>query len=141
MMTNPMRKTIYRAVAGLLVAALFAGIAPPIGASEMVCKMDRPASVSAPEPGCGACGPTPEPETGPSLKAASCCRFKAPSEAQALPPLLTSSLQTLSGLDVQVIALTTASGFPEVAPTSSARPTACALASSSSLTRSSILRL
>ena len=139
-MTIRSRDTIHRALAGLLVAAILAGVAPALSANEMVCKMDRHAS--ALQPSCGACGPTSEAETGPSLKAASCCRFEAPSETQALPATITSTLLAFPGLDAQGAALAIASDFPNVAATcNSVGPAAGAPATSPSFTRSSILRL
>ncbi len=139
-MNIPTKDMIHRALAGLLVAALVAGIAPPVPANQMVCKMDRPASV--PMPSCGSSGPASEAGTGPSLKAASCCRFEAPSEAQALPATITSSLLAVPGLDAQGTVLAIASDFPDVAAAcNSVRPAAAAPATSPSFTRSSILRL
>jgi hypothetical protein len=132
------KETIHRAHVGLLVAALLVGATPSLGTNEMVCKMDRPAT--APEPGCGACGPVQEPGPGPSLKAASCCRFQAPSETRTLSVSLSSQLRAHSGPYAQAIALAIASDFRNLA-SGSACPATGASAPRSSPTRASILRL
>ena len=139
-MSDRSRKTFRRALAGLLVAALLIGVTPPLGANEMVCKMDTPAS--APEPSSPACGPLSDPRAGPSLHAASCCRFEAPSEAQSLSVTLSPQLRALRGPDAQAIAPAIASDSPDVAAASSSvRPATGDPAPSSRPTRSSILRL
>lgn len=140
MMIVRSRDAIRRALAGLLVAALLAGVTPALAANEMVCKMTRHAA--APEPSCGACGPSSEAETGPSLKATSCCRFGAPGEAQTISESLFSPLRALPGLDIQATALAVAPDlFDAAAAIGSARPAAGPAAPRPSLTRSSILRL
>jgi hypothetical protein len=139
-MTDRSRQRTYRALAGLLVAALLIGVTPPLVASKMVCKMDRPAS--APEPRCGSCGQTPESGTVPSIRAASCCHFGAPSEAPTLSMLPASPLRALPGLDAQPIAPTVANGSTDsAAGANSALHAVVASARSLSPTRSTILRL
>jgi hypothetical protein len=140
-MSAPLKETfIHRAVAACLLVLVLGGTIAPLAGNEMLCAMDGPAP--APQPGCAACGPAPEPETGPSLKAATCCRFQPPEEAQALSATLLSTPRAPHGVDAHAIAAAIASGFSDAsAAYGSALQVAALLTFRLSPARTPILRL
>lgn len=75
--------TVRRAMAGMLMVAILAGIIPWRGARAMACQMDRP--VTAAPSGCGWCDGGSGAAAAPLLEAGSCCRFAAPEEVSTLP--------------------------------------------------------
>jgi len=75
-----------RAMAGVLLVTVLAGLIPWQGARAMACRMDRPVAPVAPvAPRCGSCGGDSQEAAGPSLEAGTCCRFAVPKEVSTLP--------------------------------------------------------